>query len=104
MTSRTRHYIDLEDFLGLRFECNDCGTSIDVEIERAKQLPAKCPNCDRRWMTAPQGDMSGPATATYSLISRFLDDLSGMKNTMQGSANKPMFSLTLEVAPPVKTT
>jgi hypothetical protein len=102
MTSQTRHYIDLEDLLGLHLGCKDCSTSIDLEIAKVAQLPQNCPNCGRRWMAPNQGDMRA-STPFYALISGFLAEFTALKNAMDSKIVSPPFHISLEVAGPTAT-
>jgi len=98
MTSRTRHYIDLEDLLGLRFECKNCSTSIDVGVSHLAGLPLKCPNCDQSWMVQPRGDL--PGTPAYSLITDFVSTYKAMTKAIEGEFAASKFSLSLEITAP----
>jgi hypothetical protein len=99
MTSRTRHYISLEDLLGLNFNCRDCHTSVDIALERVNQLPQKCPNCGQAWMTPQRGDMNG--SPIFGAIQQFIGQLNAMKSEA-GNTTQPLnFSLTVEIEGPV---
>jgi DNA-directed RNA polymerase subunit RPC12/RpoP len=98
MTSRTRHYIDLEDLLGLRFECKNCGTSVDANLNNISSLPQTCPNCSQSWMVKPRADM--PGGAAYLRISEFVETYKAMKKELEGEFSDSKFTLSLEVTAP----
>jgi hypothetical protein len=103
VTTRTRHYIDLEDLLGLRFECEKCKTSIDVSLGQVNAIPQRCPICDRHWMSPNRGDMNGDQI--HSLITSFLADFKSLRNAANNETSPRDFGISLEIAgsTPVKT-
>ncbi len=95
MTSRTRQYIELQDLLGLRFECKHCETSVEVSFNHLTDLPSQCSNCGQTWMAKPQGDMS--ASQTYSRLGQFVSAYKAMTAELEGQYAIAKFSLSLEI-------
>jgi len=57
MTSQTKHYIELSDILGLRFECAACNASVSFPLSQKFDLEklSDCPGCSKTWVTFPMG-------------------------------------------------
>jgi hypothetical protein len=88
-------YIELSDFIGLRFECSSCkaslsipfGSSIDVKKLRF------CPNCNEPWTTISGGSSVEPK------IADFIECFKQMKKILSGDFGFPkFFSMTFEIA------
>ena len=94
MTSQTKHFIDLTDLMGIRFECKSCGSSLLVplrkhngELRNIAQIPETCASCDRNFWT--DVERHGPKRIKALL------DASGAISNLIGTQNVK-FSLEIE--------
>ena len=94
MTNQTKHFIDLADLMGIRFECKSCGSSLLVPLRKANgelrdisQIAEVCANCGRNfWIDV---ERHGPKR-----IKALLDAIGAISNVI-GSQNVK-FSLEIE--------
>lgn len=96
MTSQTKKFIDLTDFLALRFECKSCGSTLvipstrNLEQREEQGKLSDCPVCRKPWASV------GGSTCEPE-IARFLAALSRLNDLL--SRFPAGFTLTLEVKP-----
>jgi Zn-finger nucleic acid-binding protein len=94
MTSRTKTYIDLADFVGLRLECEDCGTALDLPMTRSTNgIPLACPNCKGLWFD----QASNPRVDAR--IAGFVEQFRALRNSLSTENRSGVrFGLTIELA------
>jgi hypothetical protein len=94
MTSQTKKYIELSDFLALRLTCKGCGSALDIPISKPlngredTEKLNNCPICLRLWALR-EGGTYHPA------IAGFTSALATLANVLE--VGQVGFSLALEV-------
>ena len=92
MTSETQTFIELNDLLGLRFECENCHEKTAVRLSSTSKMidyahGFKCPHCQELWF---QGDQD----VRLNAVARFIAAMRELKST------KMPFGLRLEITNP----
>lgn len=92
MTIQTKHFIEVSDLVGLRFECKDCGATLTLSPkQKLKGSIEKCPSCHHSW--AVLNDSSYEPAFT-----RFTDTLNQLNQILAGPNPAPIgFLFTLEI-------
>ena len=85
MTVETRCFIELDDVLGVEFQCHRCGAR--TLLEKPATIIA-CPVCKEDWLT--------PNTEEARILQTFLNTIQNAKAKMEGRA----FSLRLQITSP----
>ena len=92
MTNETLTFIELDDLIGLRFECGNCHEKTAVRLSSTSKMidyvhGFKCPHCQESWF---QGDQD----LRLKTVARFIAALKELKDT-----EMPL-GLTLEITSP----
>ena len=94
MTSETKKYIEISDFLALRFTCKGCQSALDGPLSRPligredEQKLNTCPVCLKPWALQAENNYH----QTISGFTKALKALSDLQKIVG-------FTLTIEVAP-----
>jgi hypothetical protein len=97
MTSETKKYIELSDFLALRFTCKGCQSALDVPLSRPltgredEQKLNTCPVCLKPW-ALQNGGSYHQTIAGFGIALRAISEMQrnvGFNLTLQVTDEKP---------------
>jgi hypothetical protein len=82
MTSETRHFIELNDILGIELACDKCGTRLSTTMEQsdvAKSIE-QCHGRHQEWLQL--------SNLERSFVHRFLREIDSLSSSLKGRAFK----------------
>jgi len=96
MTSETKHFIELSDVLGFRFECKNCHTSVMLPLNEFQAgLLYNCPNCRRDWASVKTPSGGGSGVINYEpTLTKFIHAFNELKSNFY---DKSIVGCTLRV-------
>jgi hypothetical protein len=90
MTTQTKRFIELQDVLGLRFECKECHASLSLPL--TKDLNASrlrtCPHCNNPWLSMMAGPTGG--STVEGDVTALVDAIKRLDSRFDGSSGFPV--------------
>jgi len=95
MTQTVKHFIDLNDLVALRVQCNECGASLALPIRNQSfSVPQNCPSYKADWY-----QKNGSQINMSDVIATFVSELKRVKRLLSEHPKEPLgFTLDVEVS------